>query len=45
MMIARELAGFTLAEADTLRKAIGKKIKDLMMAQKEKFIKDVLLME
>lgn len=39
MRIARELAGFSMAEADTLRKAIGKKIKDLMMAQKEKFIK------
>jgi len=38
MKIAREMAGFTMAEADTLRKAIGKKIKDLMMAQKQKFI-------
>ncbi len=38
MRIARDLAGFTLAEADTLRKAIGKKIKDLLDAQKEKLI-------
>ncbi len=38
MKIAQELAGFTLAEADVLRKAIGKKIKKLLMAQKEKFI-------
>ncbi|MCU0653682.1 MAG: DNA polymerase III subunit alpha, partial [Candidatus Pacebacteria bacterium] len=38
MRIAQELAGFTMAEADTLRKAIGKKIKDLMMASKQKFI-------
>ena len=38
MEIAKELAGFTLSEADFLRKAIGKKIKKLMMAQKEKFI-------
>lgn len=38
MEIARELAGFTLAEADVLRKAIGKKIKKLLLAQKEKFI-------
>jgi len=38
MRIAQELAGFSMAEADTLRKAIGKKIKDLMMAQKQKFI-------
>jgi len=38
MQIARELAGFSLSEADTLRKAIGKKIKSLLDAQKEKFI-------
>jgi DNA polymerase-3 subunit alpha len=38
MQIARDLAGFTLAEADTLRKAIGKKIKSLLDEQKEKLI-------
>ncbi|MFH1036941.1 MAG: DNA polymerase III subunit alpha, partial [Patescibacteria group bacterium] len=38
MKIARELCGFTLGEADVLRKAIGKKIKKLMADQKEKFI-------
>jgi len=38
MRIARDLAGFTLAEADTLRKAIGKKIKKLLDEQKEKLI-------
>jgi len=38
MQIAQELAGFSLSEADILRKAIGKKIKDLLMDQKEKFI-------
>jgi len=38
MQIARELADFSLSEADTLRKAIGKKIKSLLDAQKEKFI-------
>jgi len=38
MQIAKELANFTLSEADVLRKAIGKKIKKLLMAQKEKFI-------
>lgn len=38
MKIAQELAGFTLSEADVLRKAIGKKIKKLLDAQKEKFI-------
>lgn len=39
MRIARDLAGFTLAEADTLRKAIGKKIKVLLDSQKERLIK------
>lgn len=38
MRIARDLAGFTLAEADTLRKAIGKKIVELLDQQKEKLI-------
>ena len=33
MRIARDLAGYTLAEADTLRKAIGKKIKALLDEQ------------
>lgn len=36
MQIARDLAGYTLPEADTLRKAIGKKIKSLLEEQKEK---------
>lgn len=38
MQIARDLAGFTLAEADTLRKAIGKKIKELLDEQEAKII-------
>lgn len=38
MKIAQDLAGFSLSGADILRKAIGKKIKKLLMAQKEKFI-------
>lgn len=38
MQIARNLAGYTLPEADTLRKAIGKKIKSLLDEQKEKLI-------
>jgi len=42
MRIARDLAGFTLAEADTLRKAIGKKIKSLLEAQKERLIKGMM---
>jgi DNA polymerase-3 subunit alpha len=38
MEIAKELAGFTPAEADDLRKAIGKKIASLMASLKDKFI-------
>jgi DNA polymerase-3 subunit alpha len=38
MRIARDLAGFSLAQADTLRKAIGKKIKNLLDQQQEKLI-------
>jgi DNA polymerase-3 subunit alpha len=38
MQIAQHLAGFTLGEADVLRKAIGKKIGELLKSQKEKFI-------
>ena len=42
MRIARDLAGFSLAEADTLRKAIGKKIKHLLDEQKERLIDGML---
>lgn len=38
MQAAQALAGFTLVEADILRKAVGKKIKKLLDEQKEKFI-------
>ncbi len=38
MAIAREMAGFTGAEADELRKAIGKKKRDLMATMKDKFM-------
>jgi DNA polymerase-3 subunit alpha len=38
MQIAKELAGFTPAEAETLRKAIGKKIHSLMASLKDKFL-------
>ncbi|MCX6720634.1 MAG: DNA polymerase III subunit alpha [Candidatus Staskawiczbacteria bacterium] len=38
MKIAQEVCGFTLGEADVLRKAVGKKIKDLLDAQEAKFI-------
>jgi DNA polymerase-3 subunit alpha len=38
MAIAREMAGFTGAEADDLRKAVGKKKRDLMATMKDKFM-------
>lgn len=38
LQIAKDLAGFSLGEADVLRRAIGKKIAELLNKQKEKFI-------
>jgi DNA polymerase-3 subunit alpha len=38
MRIANQMAGFTLNEADTLRKAMGKKKKEIMEKFKEKFV-------
>jgi len=38
LQIVRDLAGFSLSEADVLRKAVGKKIAKLLQKQKEKFI-------
>ncbi|MFH0987565.1 MAG: DNA polymerase III subunit alpha [Patescibacteria group bacterium] len=42
MKIAQELAGFSMGEADVLRKAVGKKIKSLLVEQEEKFIKGTI---
>ncbi|NIA02449.1 MAG: DNA polymerase III subunit alpha, partial [Nitrospirae bacterium] len=39
LQLARDFAGFTLGEADLLRKAVGKKIASLLIEQREKFIK------
>ena len=38
MRIASELAGFTLGEADVLRKAVGKKISELIRKELGKFV-------
>ena len=38
MRIANQMAGFSLNEADTLRKAMGKKKKEIMERFKEKFV-------
>ncbi len=40
--IARRFAGFSYAEADILRKAVGKKIKELLDEQREKFIQGAI---
>gem|GEM_PF-7046448 len=40
MEIAKQIGGFTPAEADDLRKAIGKKIHSLMASLKDKFLED-----
>ncbi len=39
MQIARELSGYSLGEADMLRRAMGKKIKSEMDAQRVRFVK------
>ncbi|MCY4315336.1 MAG: DNA polymerase III subunit alpha [Roseovarius sp.] len=39
MQIAQEMAGYTLGGADLLRRAMGKKIKEAMDAERPKFIK------
>ena len=38
MLLSRKLANFTRGEADTLRKAMGKKIIDLLNSLKDKFL-------
>ena len=42
LQIAKDLAGFSLGEADLLRRAIGKKIKSLLDAQKQKLIQGMM---
>lgn len=42
MQAASEMAGFSLGEADILRRAIGKKNSDAIASQKEKFVQGAL---
>jgi DNA polymerase-3 subunit alpha len=42
MRVAQKFAGYSLAEADDLRKACGKKIRSLIQAHREKFVKGAL---
>ena len=39
MQIASKIGGFSLGEADLLRRAMGKKKMDVMQAQRAKFVK------
>ncbi|MCH7789040.1 MAG: DNA polymerase III subunit alpha [Acidobacteria bacterium] len=38
MRVAQRFAGYSLADADNLRKACGKKIREVMAAEKKKFV-------
>ena len=38
MQLAKDMCGFTDIETDVLRKAVGKKDKELLMSQKKKFV-------
>src|SRR6478752_2684347 len=42
MEIAKQMAGFSPAEADDLRKAVGKKKRDLMATMREKFLEGMV---
>ena len=41
MRVAQKFAGFSLAEADNLRKACGKKVRELMAKERDKFVEGV----
>ena len=38
MRVAQKCAGYTLEEADNLRKAAGKKVREIMAAERDKFV-------
>ena len=42
MMVAQEIAGYSMADADELRRAMGKKIKSVMVAEEEKFVQGTI---
>ncbi len=39
LLIAQKFAGYTLGEADVMRKAMGKKIPEVMRAERDRFVK------
>jgi len=38
LRVAQRFAGYTLVEAETLRKAAGKKVREIMAQEREKFV-------
>ncbi len=42
MQIARDIAGYSMADADALRKAMGKKIPEIMRKERNKFVTGVV---
>ena len=42
MQIARDIAGYSMADADALRKAMGKKIPSIMAKERDKFVAGVV---
>ncbi len=38
LLVAQEMAGYSFADAENLRKAMGKKVKSVMEAEEEKFV-------
>ena len=42
MQIARDIAGYSMVDADALRKAMGKKIPAIMQKEREKFVSGVV---
>lgn len=42
MQIARDIAGYSMADADALRKAMGKKIPEIMRKERHKFVNGVV---
>ena len=43
MQIANKMANYSLGEADILRKAVSKKNEDILLSEKDKFIKKSVL--
>ncbi|MCP3853525.1 MAG: DNA polymerase III subunit alpha [Actinomycetia bacterium] len=42
MRVAQKFAGYSLAEADSLRKAMGKKVREIMAKERDKFVSGVV---